>query len=278
MMPQPTPSDPLTRRAFVQTAAAGAAAATLPAVSAFGSAADAPAERPNLLFILVDQLRYDTLGCAGHPMLKTPNIDRLAAQGTRMSNCYAQAAVCGPSRASMLTGHTVASTGVLNHTFYDGDEGRGDAYDHLMPQRTHDEVLHAAGYTAEYHGKWHCPLHRAGVYQNPVQAAGIGETRYGLGLERSYAKHIDETVPRTEPGEGEQIDTGIYHRPYRMDPIDSRWGQSPSLFIDPGTPQERRPHQPDNHGEILVPAEHSITAIDGRNAVESIGRLAQEAG
>jgi arylsulfatase A-like enzyme len=263
-------ADSLTRRSFVQSAAAGTLLAGLPATRAAAQPAAGPGARPNLLFILVDQLRYDTLGCAGHPMIKTPHIDRLAAQGTRLANCYAQAAVCGPSRASMLTGHSVAGTGVLNHTFY------GEGYDHLMPQRTFDEVLAANGYHAEYHGKWHCPLHRARVYQNAVTAAGIGESEFGPGLERSYGRYIDQHVPERDAAPGEQIDNGIYHRPYTMDPIDSRWGQPPSDCVDDGTPDGRPPLQPDNHGHLHVPDEHSITAMEGRNACDAITRLGRK--
>lgn len=251
----------------MQTAAAGTLLAGMPSIKSRAQENNGAGDRPNLLFILVDQLRFDTLGCAGHPMVKTPNIDRLASQGTRMSNCYAQAAVCGPSRASMFTGHSVASTGVLNHTFY------GDDYGHLMPQQTFDEVLAADGYNAEYHGKWHCPLHRAKVYQNAVQAAGIAETEFGLGLERSIRKYLDQHVPKRDAVEGEQIDNGIYHRPYTMDPIDSRWGQPPSDRVDDGSPDGRHPVQPDNHGNIHVPDEHSITAMEGRNACDAITRL-----
>jgi arylsulfatase A-like enzyme len=263
-------ADSLTRRTFVQSAAAGTLLAGLPATRAAAQPAPGPKERPNVLFILVDQLRYDTLGCAGHPMIRTPNIDRLASQGARMANCYAQCAVCGPSRASMLTGHSVAGTGVLNHTFY------GDDFGHLMPQQTFDEVLADAGYTAEYHGKWHCPLHRARVYQNAVTAAGIGETEFGLGLERSYGRYMDQHVPRRDAAPGEQIDNGIYHRPYTMDPIDSRWGQPPSDRVDDGSPDGRRPLQPDNHGNLHVPDEHSITAMEGRNALDAITRLGRQ--
>lgn len=265
--PDPSPGGPISRRSFVRSAAAGTLLAGMPSVQA-ATADGTPSDgRPNLLFILVDQLRYDTLGCTGHPMVKTPNIDRLASQGTRMGTCYAQAAVCGPSRASMLTGHCVASTGVLNHTFY------GEGFGHLMPQLTFDEVLSRSGYNAEYHGKWHGPLHRAGVYQNPVQAAGIDKTEYGPGLERSIRAYMDEHVPKRAAVEGEQIDNGIYHRPYTMDPIDSRWGQPPSDRIDDGSPDGRRPVQPDNHGNIHVPDEHSITAMEGRNACDAITRL-----
>jgi arylsulfatase A-like enzyme len=60
--------------------------------------------RPNILFITLDQWRGDCLGSAGHPVVETPNLDRLAAEGVRFTSHYAQSAPCGPSRASLLTG------------------------------------------------------------------------------------------------------------------------------------------------------------------------------
>jgi arylsulfatase A-like enzyme len=65
----------------------------------------------NVLFIMADQLRHDCLSCYGSPRLKTPNIDALAARGTRFTNCYVQGPVCGPSRMSTYTGRYVASHG-----------------------------------------------------------------------------------------------------------------------------------------------------------------------
>lgn len=65
----------------------------------------------NILFIMADQLRWDHLSCYGHPHLKTPNIDRLAARGVRFDRAYVQSPVCGPSRASFYTGRTVFSHG-----------------------------------------------------------------------------------------------------------------------------------------------------------------------
>lgn len=69
------------------------------------------AEVRNILFVMMDQLRWDYLSCAGHPYLRTPNIDRLAARGVRFDNAYVQSPVCGPSRASFYTGRTVFSHG-----------------------------------------------------------------------------------------------------------------------------------------------------------------------
>ncbi|WP_300013763.1 alkaline phosphatase family protein [uncultured Roseobacter sp.] len=65
----------------------------------------------NILFIMCDQLRFDYLGCTGHPHLKTPHIDALAARGVRFDNAYVQSPICGPSRMSTYTGRYVRSHG-----------------------------------------------------------------------------------------------------------------------------------------------------------------------
>lgn len=62
------------------------------------------AQRPNIVFFLSDDHRWDRLGCAGHPVLKTPNIDRLAAEGVRFPNMFVTTSICAASRASILTG------------------------------------------------------------------------------------------------------------------------------------------------------------------------------
>ena len=73
----------------------------------------APAQTPppNVLWIMVDQLRFDYLSCYGHPHLQTPHIDALAARGVRFTNAYVQSPVCGPSRMSAYTGRYVRSHG-----------------------------------------------------------------------------------------------------------------------------------------------------------------------
>ncbi len=68
-------------------------------------------DRPNVLWIMADQLRYDYLSCYGHPHLSTPNVDGLAAEGVRFTNAYVQSPVCGPSRMSAYTGRYVRSHG-----------------------------------------------------------------------------------------------------------------------------------------------------------------------
>src|SRR5712692_8634081 len=60
--------------------------------------------KPNIIFILADDLGYGDLGCYGQTRIKTPNIDRLAAEGMRFTQCYAGSTVCAPSRAALMTG------------------------------------------------------------------------------------------------------------------------------------------------------------------------------
>ena len=105
------------RRGFL-AATAGAAAAL--ALLAFGvgepQAAQRPqAKRPNILLIMTDQHRWDFMGCAGHPLVKTPNLDRLAAEGVRFNTAYCQAPVCVPARMSIITGRYAHSHGAASN-------------------------------------------------------------------------------------------------------------------------------------------------------------------
>ncbi len=101
-------------------------------------------ERPNVLFILCDDLRPDALGCYGSPHVKTPNIDRLAAEGVRFRNAFCTTSLCSPSRASILSGRYAHGHGVVNNfTEFPADVPN-------FPQQLQD-----SGYTTAYIGKWH---------------------------------------------------------------------------------------------------------------------------
>jgi arylsulfatase A-like enzyme len=105
--------------------------------------------RPNILWICSDQQRYDTLGCYGNGFVRTPNIDRLAAQGVVFESAYSQSPVCTPSRASFLTGRYPRTT-------RDRQNGQGIPEDEILVTK----MLRDAGYTCGLSGKLHLsPCH-----------------------------------------------------------------------------------------------------------------------
>src|ERR671922_231521 len=71
---------------------------------------------PNVVIILADDLGYGDLGCYGHPTIRTPNLDRMAAEGMRFTDFYASAPVCTPSRAALLTGRLAVRSGMAHDT------------------------------------------------------------------------------------------------------------------------------------------------------------------
>ena len=71
--------------------------------------------RPNFVFVLTDDQRYDSLGCTGHPVARTPHIDRIAREGMLFANCFVSTPLCSPSRASFLTGLYAHSHRVINN-------------------------------------------------------------------------------------------------------------------------------------------------------------------
>ncbi len=131
----------MNRRQFLRTFGAGAAAAALPRLAA---AEKDPPRRPNVVFILTDDQRWDQMSCAGHKYLKTPHLDRLAAEGAHFRNMFVTTSLCSPSRASFLSGLYAHSHGVTNN-FTD--------YPHDLP--SFPKRLQAAGYETAYVGKWH---------------------------------------------------------------------------------------------------------------------------
>ena len=124
-----------------------AAAILLAAISA-AHAADPAATKPNIILFVADDLGYRDLSCFGSPAVKTPNIDKLAAGGTKLTHFYTAAAVCSPTRASILTGRYPARMGILQH-FNDRDG--------FVPTTipTVAKMLRDAGYATAHVGKWH---------------------------------------------------------------------------------------------------------------------------
>jgi len=106
--------------------------------------------RTNFLIILCDDLGYGDLACYGHSKIKSPNLDKLAAEGMKLTDCYSAAPVCSPARAGMLTGRTPYRYGVY-------DWIPPNASMHLIKKEiTVAAILKSVGYATCHVGKWHC--------------------------------------------------------------------------------------------------------------------------
>ena len=128
-------------------------------------------ERPNIILIITDQQRYDTIGALGFPYVDTPNLDRLVNEGVSMTNCFVTAPSCAPARASLFTGYYPHTTGILKNE---------DAW-----TRSWVEQLAGSGYHCVNVGKMHTspyetPLgfHERYVVENKDRFLGGRRVRY----------------------------------------------------------------------------------------------------
>lgn len=169
-----------TRRDFLKAAGLGAAALAIPGgMSAFKRLSSRrPQNRPNFVFILVDDLGWMDTGCYGSRYYDTPNIDRLADQGMKFTDGYAASAVSSPTRAAIMTGRYPARTGVtdwIHFRDFKGDRtdtGQKSPTEYVgakdrkllcppnpfwmeLDEVTIAEILKSAGYTSCHVGKWH---------------------------------------------------------------------------------------------------------------------------
>jgi len=177
----------MNRRAFLKKlGSAGAAAGSLPLVSSFGSLTSCRTGRgrkhPNILFIMSDDHAANAIGCYGSHLagtVHTPNLDRLAAEGARLSNCFCTNSICAPSRATILTGQYSHVNGVFT------------LHESLEPDHPNvAKELQKAGYQTTLFGKWHLKVDPSGFddwnvlrgqgrYNNPLlRGKDSGENEY----------------------------------------------------------------------------------------------------
>jgi N-acetylgalactosamine-6-sulfatase len=172
-----------TRREFLRTAGLGAAAL---GASRWTSPASAktPSERPNFVFILADDWGWGDLGCYGHDLLRTPNLDRLAADGTLFTQFYVNGPVCSPTRAGIMTGQFPGRHKVFGHFDVKLDQKRG------MPSWldpsvvTITRLLKQQGYVTGHFGKWHLGNGRVEGVDAPAPSA------YGVDDSRTFVSRI----------------------------------------------------------------------------------------
>ncbi len=138
---------PMTRRQFMQRCTAGASALATASIVRPSRAAEA--RRPNIILIVTDDHGRGDLGCYGHPAIKTPNLDKLAAEGVRFTNAFCTTASCSASRSVILSG-------LYNH--YNGQYGHQHAYHHFISfdyVRSLPVLLSQSGYRTARIGKYH---------------------------------------------------------------------------------------------------------------------------
>jgi arylsulfatase A len=124
----------------------------------------AGADKPNIVVLLCDDLGYGDLGCFAHPQMRTPHLDRLAAQGVRLTHCYSSSPVCSPSRAGLLTGRVPNRLGIRDWI----PAGSGVF---LRPgEVTIAQLLKEAGYRTCHAGKWHLNSKTDGSEPTPGDA------------------------------------------------------------------------------------------------------------
>lgn len=110
------------------------------------SLADEKTAQPNIVVVLVDDLRWDEISCMGHPFVRTPHIDRIAREGARFRNAFCSTPLCSPVRACLLTGLYTHNHGILDNI---------NRSEHSHTLKTFPQDLQRAGYETGYVGKWH---------------------------------------------------------------------------------------------------------------------------
>ncbi len=149
-----------------------------------------PAKRPNLIFILADDMGWGDLGCYGSLHIRTPNLDRMAAGGVRFTDGYSSSPWCSPARIALYTGQNPGRfTAGLEEPLTTRADGNGIPHGHpTLPSRLVD-----AGYTTAMFGKWHCGWL---PWYSPLK---IGfQTFFGnLDGAMDYFTHIDTLGQRT---------------------------------------------------------------------------------
>ncbi|WP_338870660.1 arylsulfatase [Spirosoma sp. SC4-14] len=214
------------------------------------------ANRPNIIFILADDLGYGDVGVNGQKLIKTPNIDRLAREGMQFTQFYAGTSVCAPSRSSLMTGkHT-------GHTYIRGNkevkpEGQQPIADSVV---TVAELLKKGGYTTAAFGKW--GLGPVGSEGDPLKQGF--DRFYGYNCQalahRYYPDHLWDNEREVVLDANEHLQKTNEYAPdlihkQALDFVNSQTGQQPFFLFLPYTLP---------HAELLVPDDSLFTHYKGK--------------
>ena len=197
-----------TRRDFLKAIGLGTATLTMQGcISASGPISDeAFQNKPNIIFILADDLGWAELGCYGNTFNETPNLDKLAGQGMKFTNAYASAPVCSPYRAALMTGQYPARVGITDYL-------RPNDANHLSTDHiTIAEMLKRAGYATGIIGKWHLTGYaNHGAEEFPPGRHGfdeviVSENRGIGGGSYFHPYHFNKQIKKRLPGKEYLVD------------------------------------------------------------------------
>lgn len=218
-------------------------------------------KKPNLLFIMTDQQRFDAMSCAGNGVIKTPNMDRLAREGVMFTNAYVANPVCVPSRSCFLTGLSPVNIHV---------EANGDYTSNDIPNvPTFDMILKENGYQAEYYGKWHAPLQFTACYDNGVKVTG-GHNPNHESLINAYQDWlVTKGVMPKKPGEGQLYSTRN-RRPYTPIALDFNHDD---VKLSTNEKLKMKVKQVSQYGKIDLPERVSYAAYTAEETLNALERL-----
>jgi arylsulfatase A-like enzyme len=191
-----------------------------------------PARPPNVIIIMADDLGYGDLGCYGHPTIRTPYLDQMAAEGLRFTDFYAAAAVCTPSRAALLTGRYAVRSGMSYPRGVLFPDSKGG----LPPgEITLAEALRERGYATAHIGKWHLGIHE-GSRPNDQGFDSSLELPYSNDMDRRADVPAEATKSATPPVDGWNVpllqDGQIIERPVDQRTLTLRYTEAAVKFIE----------------------------------------------
>jgi len=209
----------------------------------------------NVLFIMADQLRWDHLGCAGHPYLRTPNLDALAARGVRFANAFVNSGVCGPSRMSYYTGRYPVSHGAT-----------WNRVPLSVGEVTLGEMLRGSGLQLALAGKTHVMPDRQGLARLQLE----GGSELATLLERGGFEEIDRYDGHHKPGAESGYPAFLRANGYGGD---DPWNEYVIAGIDAKGQVQSGWHMRNVHLPARVQEAHSETAYMTDQAMGFVDRM-----
>ncbi len=220
-------------------------------------------KRPNVLFIMTDQQRWDAMRCAGNLGIKTPNMDRIAREGVQFTNAYSACPVSVPARTAILTGRTIFNNKVLNNNDVESDS--------VPTHPTFDQVLAENGYRTEYYGKWHSPYQFATKYKNEVKTTN--KDKHAKNVQSNvdaFRQYLTEKFGSArKPNANELIDF-MSLRPYVALQVDGRYGTVQQFDANGKPSKSNGDSQANNIGIFHSQTDASLAAFEGHEALTAL--------